>query len=207
MESKLDFKKEYRDIYLPGREPMLLTLPPILYLMVDGRGAPEGASYQEAVELLYGVAYTIKMSKMGGGSPDGYQDFVVPPLEGLWDCGVEGFSPDRESWTWTSLLRMPEFVTQEVFGWARDQTLKKKPHLKGERVRLEWYDEGLCAQIMHLGPYTSEQESLDRLRAFLEERQLTDDCGGLRRHHEVYLSDPRRTAPEKLKTILRHPVR
>lgn len=206
MAEKLDFKKEYKDIYLPKREPVLIQMPGIRYLMVDGEGAPESTDYQEALQLLYTLSFTIKMSKMGGHQPENYVDYVVPPLEGLWDCGAGGFDPNRNRWKWTSLLRQPDFVTQDVFEWACVSARKKKPDLKLERVRLQDYEEGLCVQMMHVGPYTTEQETIDRIAAFIAENGLTDECGGERRHHEVYLSDPRRTAPEKLKTVIRHPV-
>ncbi len=206
MQDKLDFKKQYKDLYIPKAVPSLVEVPPILYLMADGNGAPEGESYQEALELLYSISYTIKMSKMSGNQPEGYVEYVVPPLEGLWDCTVEGFDPNREQWTWTSLIRQPDFVTQDVFLWACGELKKKKPELNLERVRLETYHEGLCVQIMHIGPYCEEQASIDKLSDFIRENGLKDVCSTQRRHHEIYLSDPRRTAPEKLKTVLRHPV-
>ena len=173
--------------------------------MVDGRGAPEEPSYQEAVSLLYSVAFTIKMSKRNGSQPEGYFDYVVPPLEGLWNCSEEGVHPDRSRWVWTSLLRQPEFVTGEVFRWAVAQAARKKPELDYARVRLEPYGEGLCVQMLHMGPYSREQETVDTLAAFLEREGLVYDHG--RRHHEIYLSDPRRCAPERLKTVLRLPVK
>lgn len=206
MQDKIDFKKQYKNLYMPKATPSLIEVPLISYLMVDGSGAPEGKSYQEALELLYSLAYTIKMSKMSGTQPEGYIDYVIPPLEGLWDCAAEGFDPDRTKWAWTSLIRQPDFVTQDVFAWACGELKKKKPELNLERIRLETYDEGLCVQIMHMGPYSEEQASIDKLTAFIQENGLKDACGPQRRHHEIYLSDPRRTASEKLKTVLRHPV-
>ncbi|WP_040196846.1 GyrI-like domain-containing protein [Candidatus Soleaferrea massiliensis] len=208
MTDKLDFKKMDRAFYSAKQQPAVIELPPIPYLMVDGTGAPEDASYQQAVQLLYSIAFTIKMAKMGEWQPQGYTDFTVPPLEGLWDCGTTGFSDNRHAWKWTSMLRMPEFVTPEVLQWACEQAKKKHPDLDFSRVRLETYEEGLCAQIMHVGPYSEEQRSIDALGAFITQQGLTDDCSAAgRRHHEIYLGDPRRTAPERLKTILRHPVR
>lgn len=201
---KLDYKKEYKDLYLPPKKPVRIQVPKIQYLMIDGQGAPEGESYQEAIALLYSVAFTIKMSKMSGSQPEGYFDYVVPPLEGLWNCSEKGYDPDRNQWKWTSLLRQPEFVTQEVFRQAADQAAKKKPELDYARLRLETYDEGLCVQMLHTGPYSREQETIDTLAAFLEKEGLAYDHG--RRHHEIYLSDPRRCAPERLKTVLRLPA-
>lgn len=201
---KLDYKKEYKDLYLPPKKPVRIQVPKIQYLMIDGQGAPEGESYQEAISLLYSVAFTIKMSKMSGSQPEGYFDYVVPPLEGLWNCSEKGYDPDRNQWKWTSLLRQPEFVTQEVFRQAADQAAKKKPELDCARLRLETYDEGLCVQMLHTGPYSREQETIDTLAAFLEKEGLAYDHS--RRHHEIYLSDPRRCAPERLKTVLRLPA-
>ncbi|MCI9414967.1 MAG: transcriptional regulator [Clostridiales bacterium] len=207
MNDKLDFKKQYKDLYQPGTTPSLIEIPPIPYLMVDGVGAPEGEAYGQALEMLYAVTFTIKMSKMNGTQPAGYVEYVVPPLEGLWDCGAAGFDAEnRENWRWTSLLRQPDFVTGEVFGWAVDIAAKKKPGLPFDRVRLETYDEGLCVQQLHVGPYSTEQETIDQIGLFIRDNGLTDQCGTERRHHEVYLSDPRRTKPERLRTILRHPV-
>ncbi|MFQ8600807.1 MAG: GyrI-like domain-containing protein [Oscillospiraceae bacterium] len=206
MEQKLDFKKEYRDLYQPGPAPALVEVPPIPYLMVDGQGAPDGQAYQNTIELLYAVSMTIKMSKMNGTQPAGYFEYVVPPLEGLWDCGPQGFAPDRESWRWTSMIRQPEFVTQEVVRQAVDRVRQKHPDFQLERIRLGVYEEGLCVQAMHLGPYTTEQETIDKITAFVQENALSDMCGAARRHHEIYLSDPRRVPPERLKTVLRHPV-
>lgn len=206
MEQKLDFKKEYRDLYQPGAAPSLVEVPPIPYLMVDGHGAPDGPAYQQAIELLYSVSMTIKMSKMNGTQPAGYFEYVVPPLEGLWDCGPQGFDPDRDSWKWTSMIRQPAFVTEEVVRQAIETVRKKHPDYQTERIRFGVYEEGLCVQAMHVGPYTTEQETIDKIAAFVRENALEDACGTARRHHEIYLSDPRRTAPERLKTVLRHPV-
>lgn len=207
MNEKLDFKKQFKDLYQPGTRPALIEIPPIPYLMVDGIGAPEGEAYAQALELLYAVTFTIKMSKMSGTQPTGYIDYVAPPLEGLWDCEAVGFDlENRERWRWTSLLRQPDFVTDEVFAWAVGLASRKKPHLPFDRIRLETYDEGLCVQQLHVGPYSTEQETIDEIGRFIRENGLTDQCGTKRRHHEVYLSDPRRTRPERLRTILRHPV-
>ena len=207
MGEKLDFKKKYRDLYLPGKGPALIQVPPIQFIMVDGVGDPNGEEYHQAMELLYALTFTIKMSKMGGNAPEGYIEYVVPPLEGLWDCGVAGFDLDnRDKWCWTSMIRQPDFVTDEVFAWACKQVAKKKPGLDVAKARFELYDEKLCVQIMHLGPYSTEPQSIDKLAAFVAENRLTDACGTDRRHHEIYLSDPRRTKPEKLRTVLRHPV-
>ena len=185
---------------------MTIEVPPIQYFMVDGKGAPESADYQEAMQILYSLSYTIKMSKMGGRTPENYRDFVVPPLEGLWDCGADGFAPDRNSWKWTSMLRQPDFVTPAVLEWACKEVQKKKPELNVGKARLEVYREGLCVQIMHIGPYSAEQESIDKLTAFIQKNGFVDQCGTERKHHEIYISDPRKANPAALKTVLRHPI-
>ncbi len=205
-----DFKKEYKDLYLPATHPSLLTVPPIPFFMIDGTGAPADTAYTNAVEALYALTYTIKMSKMSGQQPAGYIDYVVPPLEGLWDSGTVGLDADRSKWQWTSMIRQPDFVTDAVFRWALDAAAKKKPEVDFSRVRFATYDEGLCVQMMHIGPFSTEQATIDAISAFIAQNGLVDDCGigfTARRHHEIYLGDPRRLAPEKLKTVLRHPVR
>lgn len=205
---KLDYKKEYKDLYLPKAKPDFLEVPPTLFLMTDGCGDPNGEEYHRAMELLYAVTFTIKMSKMDGTQPRGYFEYVVPPLEGLWSCGDLPFEfTRRQDWQWTSMIRQPEFVTREVFNRACERAAKKKPELDFSRVRLEEYQEGPCVQILHVGPYSKEPVSLAAMREYMDRSGLEDDCTEKRRHHEIYLSDPRRTAPEKLKTVLRHPVR
>lgn len=208
MTDKLDFKREYRDLYLPPKRPILLEVPGMNFLMVDGEEAPQGERYQEAVGLLYAVAFTIKMSRLSGDTPAGYRDFVVPPLEGLWEFGPEGFDPAHKgNWKWTSLLRLPDFVTPEVFAWAKERAqAKKRDSLDFSRIRFASFSEGLCVQMMHIGPYETESSSLEKMQEFMLENGLADLAFTGRRHHELYLSDPRRTAPEKLRTVLRHPV-
>ena len=179
-----DYKKEYKEFYLPPRKPGIVTVPPMNFVSVQGRGDPNepGGEYQAAMELLYGIAFTIKMSYKGSHKIDGYFEYVVPPLEGLWH--QEG----------------------EVFDWAvREATAKKKKDFS--KVQFLHYDEGLCVQCMHVGSYDAEPETLEQMDAFAREQGYETDFTGHRRHHEIYLSDPRRTAPEKLKTVLRHPVR
>lgn len=208
MEEKLDFKKAYKDLYLPGTEPAMIEVPPIRAILVDGLGAPEGASYQEATQLLYSLSFTIKMSKMKGAQPQGYRDYVVPPLEGFWDMGDQPFDLSaREQWRWTSMIRQPEFVTREVFDWAVGEAAKKKPELDFARARLADVEEGLCVQSMHIGPYSEEPATMARLEAYIAGHSLVPDHSEQRRHHEIYLSDPRKTAPQRLKTVLRVPVR
>jgi hypothetical protein len=202
-----DFKKEYKDLYLP-KEPMLVQVTPMNFIMVDGSGDPNQPGFTEAVELLYGLAYTIKMSKKSGMVIDGYFDYVVPPLEGLWWIEAGVFSMEqRENWKWTAMIRQPDFVTAEVFAWAKDQLAQKKPDLKVEKLYFETYDEGLCVQIMHVGPYATEPESLKKLEQFIAKEGLEDRTKMNGKHHEIYLSDPRKAKPEQMKTVLRHQVR
>lgn len=208
----VDYKKQYKDLYQP-KTPSIIDVPEMVFIMTDGKGDPNtSAEYANALEVLYGLSYTIKMSKMGGNQPDGYYDYVVPPLEGFWELDDSSFKgggaaiKDKSKLIWTSLIRQPEFVTPEVFEWAKTALSKKKPELDLGNVRLEKYTEGLCAQIMHIGSYDDEPATIAALERFINETGYTSDMSGMRRHHEIYLSDPRKTAPEKLKTVIRHPI-
>ncbi|MEC2345588.1 MULTISPECIES: GyrI-like domain-containing protein [Paenibacillus] len=207
MVTKVDFKKRDKELYLPKTEPVLVEVPPMLFLMVDGKGDPNGEAYQLAVQKLYALSYGIKMSKMGDDKPDGYYDFVVPPLEGLWDSINVGYDPNRNNWLWTSMIRQPEFVTEDFLNRVKERTVKKNPGLDLSDVRLAVFEEGLCVQILHIGPYQTEPESVAKMKAFLKANGLTENFDDTRKHHEIYLSDPRKTGPEKMKTVLRHPVR
>jgi hypothetical protein len=214
---KLDYKKEYKDLYMPHLEPSLIRVPMIPFLMVDGQGDPneEGGEYHESLEVLYALTFTIKMSKMGGLRPAGYFEYVVPPLEGLWRMR-EGAALDltqKGDFCFTSMIRQPEFVTPEVFEWAVSEVRRKKPELDTSRARWESFEEGLCVQAMHMGSFADEPATLAKMEEFIREQGLVNDIGsflptGQRRlHHEIYLGDPRKTAPDKLRTVLRHPVR
>ena len=206
---KLDYKKAYRDLYQPGRTPALIQVPEMTFLSVEGQGDPAGATYQQALSVLYALAFSIKMSKLGGDIPEGYFEYAVPPLEGLWWCGQSGLdlATPRHQWQWLSLIRQPEFVTPAVFERAQTSCRRKKPELPVDRAKLIRLEEGLCAQIMHVGPYAAETATLSALRAWIAEQGLVEETGAVRRHHEIYLSDPRKTAPERMKTVLRLPVR
>ena len=189
MPDKLDYKKAYPRFYAPGLKPERVLVPPMPFLMVDGRGAPESPAYQAAVQTLYALTFTIKMSRLGGNAPDGYFDYVVPPLEGFWWFeGGDIKKSRREEWEWTALIRQPDFVTPAVFAWAVEECRRKKPETDVSAARFDILEEGLCVQRMHVG------------------QGLTDCTGRERRHHEIYLSDPRRAAPSRLRTILRLPV-
>ena len=205
-----DFKKEYREFYLPKNEPRIVTVPPANYIAVRGQGDPneEGGAYQKAVGVLYAVAYTIKMSKMGDRRIDGYFDFVVPPLEGFWwQDGVRGMDYARKDrFCWISVIRLPDFVTREDFAWAAETAAKKKK-LDCSAAEFLTVDEGLCVQMLHLGPYDDEPASVARMDAYLAENGCENDLSDTRRHHEIYLTDARKVAPDRWKTVLRHPIR
>ena len=205
-----DFKKEYKEFYLPKDVPSIVTVPPMNYLAVRGEGDPneESGAYQQAIGLLYGIAYTIKMSKNGDRRIEGYFDYVVPPLEGFWrQEGVTGIDYARkEKFRWISVIRLPDFVSRADFDWAvQEATSKKKTDFSA--VEFWTCDEGLCVQCMHTGPYDDEPATVERMHRFLEEQGYTLDINDRRLHHEIYLSDARKTAPEKLKTVIRHPIR
>lgn len=203
-----DYKKEYKDLYMPKDRPVLTEIPAMNFIMADGSGDPNNnPGFQQAVELLYGLSYTIKMSKMKGSQPAGYFEYVVPPLEGLWwiDEGVYSFDI-RNNWKWTLMIRQPEFVDKEVFDWACAELVGKKPELPAAKARLETLEEGLCVQVMHTGPYSTEPETMKKIEAFIQREGLRDRLGSGGKHHEIYISDPRKCRPESMKTVLRHQV-
>lgn len=209
---KLDYKKEYKDLYRPKTKPSFINVPEMLFIAVDGKGDPNTCDeYKEAMELLYGLSFTIKMSKMNGTQPEGYFEYVVPPLEGLWYVDNAEFDgtniTDKNSFKWTSMIRQPEFVTEEVFALAKAALSKKKPNLNVEKARLIKLTEGECVQIMHKGAYDDEPASIEKMRSFAAENGYAEDFSEGRFHHEIYLSDPRKCAPEKLRTVIRHPVK
>lgn len=205
-----DYKKEYKEYYLPPKKPGVVEVPEMAFLAVRGHGDPneEGGAYKDALEMLYGVAYTIKMSKKGDHRIEGYFDFVVPPLEGFWwQDGVLGVDYARkEDFNWISAIRVPDFVTRSEFEWAVEEATAKKER-DFSQVELLTIEEGLCVQCLHVGPYDDEPATVEAMRAFAEESGYVEDFSDERMHHEIYLNDARRTAPEKLKTVIRHPVR
>ena len=206
-----DFKKEFKELYKPSSKPSILTVPPMSYIAVRGKGDPntEGGEYQSSIPLLYGVAYTIKMSKKGPREIEGYFDFVVPPLEGFWWQDRADGEIDyarKDDFNFISCIRLPDFVTRDDFEWAVAEAAAKKK-LDFSAVELLRVDEGLCVQCMHTGPYDSEPATIEVVRAFAVEQGYAPDFSGARLHHEIYLSDPRKCAPEKLKTVVRHPVK
>ena len=205
-----DYKKEYKEFYLPRKKPGIVNVPEMRFLAVRGRGDPnqEDGEYKAAMSLLYGVAFTIKMSKLGDHRIEGYFDYVVPPLEGFWwQAGVDGIDYARkEDFQWISLIRLPEFVTREEFDWAVAEATRKK---KTDFSKVEYltYTEGLCVQCMHIGPYDAEPETIAAMEAFAAKEGYEVDFSAGRYHHEIYLGDARRTSPEKRKTVIRHPIR
>ena len=205
-----DFKKEYKEFYLPKAKPELVTVPPMNYIAVRGKGDPnkEDGAYKQAIGLLYGIAYTIKMSKKGSHQIDGYFDFVVPPLEGFWQQSGSNTIDyaHKENFEWISVIRLPDFVTKADFDWAvQEATAKKK--LDFSPVEFLTVDEGLCVQCMHIGPYDDEPATVAAMDAFVQANGYANDLTDVRRHHEIYLSDVRKTVPEKLKTVIRHPIK
>lgn len=205
-----DFKKEYKEFYMPPKKPTIVTVAPMNYIAVRGEGDPneEDGDYKKALNLLYGVAFTIKMSKMGDHKIDGYFDYVVPPLEGFWrQQGIQGIDYTRKDlFEWISVIRLPDFVTEAEFKWAIEEASRKKKSdfSKVEFLRIE---EGLCVQCMHIGPYDNEPETVELMHRYMQEQGYELDINDSRRHHEIYLSDARKVAPEKLKTVIRHPIR
>lgn len=205
-----DYKKEYKEFYLPKSKPVLVTVPPMNFIAVRGKGNPneEGGAYKQSISLLYGIAFTIKMSKKGDHRIEGYFDFVVPPLEGLWwQENAKGIDYScKEDFQWISMIRLPEFVTEEELHWAVTEAAVKKK-VDFSKVEFLSYDEGLCVQCMHMGPYDDEPSTIEAMDAFTKEQGYLSDIGNSRYHHEIYLSDARKCRPENLKTVIRHPVK
>lgn len=205
-----DFKKEYKEFYLPKAAPRIVTVPPMNYIAVRGVGDPNavGGDYKRSIGLLYGVAFTIKMSKLGDHKIDGYFDYVVPPLEGFWyQPGFDGIDFSRkDEFHWISVIRLPDFVTRDEFGWAVGEAERKKK-TDFQEVEFLTVNEGLCVQMLHVGRYDDEPASIALMDAFLEENGYVNDLSGERLHHEIYLSDARKVAAEKLRTVIRHPVK
>lgn len=205
-----DFKKEQKELYQPKTAPALVHVPKMNYLAVRGKGDPNDpdGEYARSIPLLYGVAYTLKMSPRAGHVIDGFFDYTVPPLEGFWwQPGLAGVDyANKAGFHFLSLLRLPDFVTRADFDWAVESaTAKKKMDLSP--VEFFPYDEGLCVQCMHLGPYDAEPQTAAKMHDFMRRQGYALDITDTRCHHEIYLSDPRKCDPARLKTVLRHPVR
>ena len=205
-----DFKKEYKEFYLPKNSPEIVTVPLAHYIAVRGQGDPNevGGAYQQAIGVLYAVAYTLKMSYKTDHRIGGFYEYVVPPLEGFWwQEGVQGVDyANKAAFHWISVIRLPEFVTERDFRWAVE-TASHKKKLDCSAAEFLTVEEGLCVQIMHLGPYDDEPATVALMDRYLQENGYRNDLSDTRRHHEIYLSDARKVEPAKWKTVIRHPIR
>lgn len=205
-----DYKKEYKEFYMPKNKPGIVEIPSMNYIAVRGKGNPneEESDYKKSIGLLYGIAFTIKMSKKGNHQIEGYFDYVVPPLEGFWwqeDTADIDYGR-KEDFHFISVIRLPDFVTKEDFEWAIQEASRKKKE-DFSKVEFLTYNEGLCVQCMHIGSYDDEPETIQRMNDFLTEQGYEPDITDKRLHHEIYLSDARRVAPDRLKTVIRHPIK
>lgn len=205
-----DYKKEYKEFYMPKDKPSIVVVPKMNYIAVRGKGNPndENGDYKKSIELLYGIAYTIKMSYKGSHKIDGFFEYVVPPLEGFWwQENIHGMDYNRkDDLEFISLIRLPDFVTKSDFEWALKEATKKK-NKDFSRVEFLTYDEGVCVQCMHKGSYDDEPITVEKMHDFMESKGFTLDITDERYHHEIYLSDPRKSKVENLKTVIRHPIK
>ena len=205
-----DYKKEYKEFYLPPKKPVIVTIPKMNYIAIRGKGDPnkEDGEYKRAMSLLYPIAYTLKMSPRSGKETEGYFEYVVPPLEGLWWHEViDGFDLKRKNlFNWVSLIRLPEFFNESDVDWAKEE-VKRKKDLDTSSLEFFTYKEGLCVQMMHIGSFDDEGESVKLMDEFIKKEGFENDFSPLRLHHEIYLSDFRRTAESKRKTVIRHPIK
>ena len=205
-----DFKKEYREFYLPKNRPEIVTVPRADYIAVRGSGDPNetDGAYQQAISVLYAVAYTLKMSYKTDHRIEGFYDYVVPPLEGFWrQDGIDGVDYGRKAdFHWISVIRLPDFITENDFAWAAE-TASKKKKLDCSGAEFLTIDEGLCVQIMHIGPFDAEPETVSLMDRYTADHGYRNDFSDTRMHHEIYLSDARKVPPEKWKTVIRHPIR
>ncbi|MDL2235803.1 GyrI-like domain-containing protein [Christensenellaceae bacterium OttesenSCG-928-L17] len=212
---KIDYKKQDKELYFPTTTPVIIEVPKMSFVAVSGVGDPneKDSEYQKAVGLLYGISFTIKMSKMSGDMPPNYHDYIVPPLEGLWDIDLDEVTDfgvaDKSKFHWISMIRLPEFATEEVFEWAKQRFAAKKPEADVSRAVYLSFAEGLCAQVMHIGSFDEEMVTVDKLRDFVDKSGYGEDfdMAKYRYHHEIYLGDPRKSKLENLKTVIRHPIK
>ena len=205
-----DFKKEYKEFYMPKSKPEIVIVPKANYIAVRGKGNPneEGGAYQQAISVLYAVAYTLKMSYKTDYKIEGFFEYVVPPLEGFWwqdDADGVDYS-NKDSFNWISVIRLPDFITKNDFDWAVETAANKKK-IDCSKAEFLSIDEGLCVQIMHNGPFDDEPTTVDIMNRFIEENGYENDFSDDRIHHEIYLSDARKVVPEKWKTVIRHPIK
>ena len=205
-----DFKKEYKEFYMPKNKPEIVNIPKANYIAVRGKGDPneEGGAYQQAISILYAVAYTLKMSYKTDHKIKGFYEYVVPPLEGFWwQDNIEGVNySDKSAFNWISVIRLPEFISKEDFNWAVDSTGRKKK-MDCSPAEFLTIEEGLCVQIMHFGVFDDEPATVAIMDAYLDQNGYANDFSENRLHHEIYLSDARKVLPEKWKTVIRHPIK
>ncbi|MBM6935853.1 GyrI-like domain-containing protein [Enterococcus cecorum] len=205
-----DYKKEFKSLYQPKKTPEIVTIPKMNFIGISGQGDPNevNGAYQKAVQELYTLSYTLKMSYKTNYQIPGFFEYVVPPLEGFWwQLGIDGYDWMRKDlFQWLSVIRVPDFITEKDFEWAKNQAIAKKK-LNNVQAKLMMIDEGEVVQMMHIGPYDTEIQTVEKMTSYLSEVGYEEDFSSQRHHHEIYLSDPRRCSPDKLKTILRHPVR
>ncbi len=206
-----DYKKEYKEFYMPKNKPSIIEIPKMNYIAVRGKGNPntEDGEYKKSIGLLYAIAFTIKMSYKGTHKIDGYFEYVVPPLEGFWwqDGNPNGIDyNDKESLNFISVIRLPDFVTKKDFDWAIEEATNKKKQ-DFSKVDFLTYDEGVCVQCMHIGSYDNEPATVELMHRYMTENGYELDITSERLHHEIYLSDPRRCDVSRLKTVIRHPIK
>lgn len=207
---KIDYKRQFKEFYDPKTTPTLIDVPEMTFIAVDGKGDPndKDGEYQAAVEIIYALSYTIKMAPKSNIDIEGYNEYVMPPLEGLWwFADYSSTAEDKSKYCWTSMVRQPDFVTQEVFELAKALVKKKKPGLDTTKARFHTFTEGLCVQCMHIGPFADEPVTLAKMKDYTANNSFVFDLSGTRKHHEIYSSDPRKADAAKMKTILRYPVR
>lgn len=206
-----NYKKEYREFYLPKDEPSIIDIPKMNYIAVRGKGNPndESGEYKNSIGLLYAIAFTIKMSYKGTHKIDGYFEYVVPPLEGFWwQEGNDGFIDysKKDTLEFISVIRLPDFVTKKDFDWAVETATEKKK-CDFSKVEFLTYDEGTCVQCMHIGSYDDEPATIDKMNRYIEREGYELNTHEGRLHHEIYLSDPRKVDSSRLKTVIRHPIK
>lgn len=205
-----DFKKEYKELYMPPRKPVIIDVPQMNYVAIRGKGDPnkEDGEYKQAIGVLYAVAYTLKMSYKTDYRINGFYEYVVPPPEGLWQQdGADNIDySHKEDFEWIAMIRLPDFITKADFEWAV-RTAAEKKKLDCSKAEFFTLEEGICVQIMHIGSYDNEPASVEKMDRFIEEQGYVNDISAERQHHEIYLSDPRKTEADKLKTVIRHPIK
>jgi hypothetical protein len=205
-----DYKKEYKEFYLPKNKPQIIEIPKMNYIAIKGKGNPndENGEYQKALQILYPIAYTLKMSYKGEYKIKGFFEYVVPPLEGFWwQDNIKGVDlTNKDTFNWISVIRLPDFINQKDFDWAIEMVTNKKK-IDCSKAEFLTIDEGLCVQIMHIGPFDSEIESVNKMHNFINEKGYKLDINEKRLHHEIYLSDVRKVDPSKWKTVIRHPIK